>query len=412
LLKFVLFIFISTILFAEEFDFITVHGFGTVGGVYQENENIIYRNSFSTEKGSKGDISFENDTKFGLQLDAEVSDEITLTLQGVASQNHGNGQLVKIEWANIKYQPLDSLDLRVGIMQLPAFMYSDVLNISYAYDWVRLPTMYETVPFSSYTGIELNYLHDFDSFFTTLKLFYGGAKETIKTVCCSSNIETTEIENDNTYGVALTLDMENFKFRVSYTTFEFSIYNTRMDKDGELIQSYNIPILTQTYDHYKVKKTPSRYFSVGANYNFENAYIVGEYINFDTESFKSDTQSWYISGVYNYNDFTPYITFSKTISKSNYEDISTSSSASNESMALDNLIENINYLFADIAEGTGVNQDDITLGVRYDFLDNIALKIQYDYLREYKDKSSLLMHFNNEESTTLHIFSATVDFVF
>jgi hypothetical protein len=413
LFKFVLLLIIlPTIVLSDAFDYIYVHGFGTVGMVYQGNEDIIYRNSYNTEKGSEADISFENDTKLGLQLDAKLNDQITFTLQGVASQNHGGGELIKVEWANLKYQPFDTLDIRAGIMQIPAFMYSDTLNISYAYNWVRLPNMYETIPFSSYKGAELNYLYDLDNFFMTLKLYYGSETESIKTICCSSKIEKTDLEIDNIYGAALVLGTDNFKFRVSYTTFEFSVYNKRMEENANSVQSYNIPIISQTYDHYKIKKTPSTYFAIGANYTFNNIYFVSEYINLDTESFKADLKSWYISSAYNYKQFTPYITYSRTISKSNYEDMPTENYTSADNAELYNLIENINYLFNDTATGTGLNQDDFTIGVRYDFIDNIAFKLQYDYLKEYKNKPSMPMHFNNEESTTLHIFSATVDFVF
>ncbi len=404
--KLLLLIISSTLILAQEFDNISFHGFGTFGGVYQENKNIIYRSSFNTEKGSKGNISLENETKLGLQLDANIYKNIDLTFQAVANENHGNSQLIRVELADIKYQPFDFLNIRAGIMQIPTFMYSDTLNISYTYNWVRLPNMYELVPFSNYNGIELNYLYDLDESFIHLKLFYGNEKDSIKTVCCSKNIEKSDLEIDNLFGIALTFNTTNLKIRASYTTFDFTINNKRMDSLAVLLQNYNIDNINKAIEHYNIKKTPSRYFNIGINYNINNAFIIAEYINFDTDSFQADMQSWYGSIGYNFDNFIPYLTYARTISNSNYKKIP----LDEQNIQLSFLIQSINTQFIDIAEGTGITQDTFSLGTRYDILDNVALKVQYDYLKEHK--VSIPMHFNNEKSTTLHIFSATVDFVF
>jgi len=98
--KFVLiciaFLFVKVPIFAERLDFISIHGYGAIGGAYQDNENILYRNSLNTDDGSKGEFSFDTDTKLGLQLDVVPTDKLSLTIQGAASKNHGSDKLILI----------------------------------------------------------------------------------------------------------------------------------------------------------------------------------------------------------------------------------------------------------------------------------------------------------------------------
>ncbi|HHS93458.1 MAG TPA: hypothetical protein ENK82_08920, partial [Campylobacterales bacterium] len=147
----------NTLLFAQEWDFLTVNGYGTIGAAYQENEEVLYRNSFFTDQGTQGDVSFANHSVLGLQLDAKATDKLSFTLQVVASANNANGKILDVEWANAKYQFTNAFDVKVGMMRTPLFMYSDILNVAYSYDVLHLPDMYGLISINKYQGIELSY---------------------------------------------------------------------------------------------------------------------------------------------------------------------------------------------------------------------------------------------------------------
>lgn len=70
----------QTSMFANDWDFLTINGYGTLGGAYQANGDVLYRDSVYADKGSKGDFSFANYSLLGLQLDAMATDKLSFTL--------------------------------------------------------------------------------------------------------------------------------------------------------------------------------------------------------------------------------------------------------------------------------------------------------------------------------------------
>ncbi len=404
----VLFFFNS--MFAEGLESLLIHGYGSVGGAYQKNHNILYRNSLNTDNGSRGNFSFETDSKMGLQLDIEPVEKLTFTLQGLASQNNANNKFLSVEWANLKYKFSDEFDIRVGKMQLPAFMYSDVINLAYAYDWIRLPDMYSTIPFHSYRGVELNYNTDYEYFSIDLKLMHGKENDSIKIKEANTDVfKDSKVEVNDLYGIVLGISIEELKLRFAYTKFDFTLKNKQVDELLAQFNSLGIPVITSSIDKYKINHTPSSYIEFGISYDFENAYILGEYMRLDSDSFKSDTNSWYISTGYHFEQLTPFITYSKTTSKSNYKDINIPIGSP---PPVAGVIIGANAAYANFTSKTKIDQDTTSLGVRYDLSDNLALKIQYDYVQEKKESSSVFVHFNNEPQTDLHVFSATINYVF
>jgi opacity protein-like surface antigen len=404
------FLLFFTSAFAEDLDFVSIHGYGSIGGAYQNNSNILYRNSLNTDNGSKGNFSFETDSKFGLQMDAKPVDKLTITIQGLASQNNANDKLLSLEWANVKYQFNDNIDIRVGKMQLPAFMYSDVFNLSYAYDWVRLPDMYSTVPFHSYNGIEFNYARDYENFSVDLKLLYGKGNDNIKTKEFDSvDISDSKLTVDELYGAIFGVSVEDLKLRFAYTKFDFTLKNSQMDSILTQFNSFGIPIITDRINRYIIDHTSTSYIEFGLSYNFENVYIVGEYTILNSDSFKSDMNSWYISTGYHLKQWTPFVTFSKTTSKSNYKNIDIPIGSS---PLVIGAITEANTVFTQFSNSSRIDQKSTSIGVRYDFMDNVALKLQYDYVQEKRDSLSVFMHYNSEPQTDLHVFSATINFVF
>ena len=405
------FLFSASPILAEQPDFITLHGFGSIGGAYQSNDNILYRNSLNSINGSRGDFSFSNGTLLGLQLDVMPMDKLTFTLQGVASDNNGNDEILKIEWANIKYQFNDSFDLRAGRMRLSAFMFSDTINVSYSYDWLSLPNMYSIVPFHSYQGIEANYTLVYSDFTIETKILFGEESDTLRIIDFVETDKTQDFDVDaeNIFGAMVEVSGENLKLRFGYTILDFTIYNKAYSEIELYVQSSGIPLITETYNNFKIIDAPLSYLELGAVYDWRDAYVIGEYIKVFSDSFAADTTSWYIGGGYRFEAFTPFITYSKTWSKSNYEDMIIPSTAP---PPIQFAAVSGNALFNNIANNNLISQETISIGLRYDVFENIALKVQYDLQKEYQDTSSTNIHFNGESQKYLNIFGLSLCFVF
>ena len=398
---------------------IMLSGYGSIAGVYQENKNILYRTSTNTGKGSQGNISFATDSILGLQLDIKATEKLSFIFQGILSENNGNNKLFSLESANVKYQFNDSFDIHIGKMQMPAYMFSDVVNIAYTYNSIRLPDMYYTIPFRSYIGTEVNYAFNYEKFSIEGKLFYGEDSRKFQIEVKNKGFMPSKVKNngfmtsnmdaDNIFGLTLGVSSKNLKLRFAYTHFDFTIENELLSTSMYYFRSLGISAITEAASKYALEKTPLNYLALGFEYDFEDAYILGEYIELDSDSFKADTTSWYLSAGYRFDDLIAFATFSKTTSSSNYKEIDISSQMPTQ---LVDAISTANNVFSKLSNAAAPTQDTISVGARYELMENISLKVQYDHIKKFKPASKVDLHFNNQKQPTLHVFSAAINFIF
>lgn len=386
---------LQTSLYADDWDFLSVNGYGTVGVAYQNNENVLFRNSFFTGKGSKGDIAFENYSVVGLQFDAKATEKLSFTLQAVASANNANGNLLDVDWANAKYQINDAFDLRVGMMRTPIFMYSDILNVAYSYEMLRLPDMYGLISINKYQGAELNHRVDFDASSLYSTLFAGETYSDYKAVDGSNNIVESDIHAKNIFGIGMKFIYNDLTLRSSYLVADLNIESAQMEGVFNQFSALNIPTISNTIDKYRVQNQKISYLNFGARYDFENSYLQAEHIRSDSKSFIVDLNAMYVTAGYNFDTWTPYVVYAKSKTTSNYLPISTVGMP----VSLVGAITAANQAFTQIAEGgSEMNMETVSLGFRYDLTDSAVLKFQYDKQER--------MH------ETLNVFSSAVNFVF
>jgi hypothetical protein len=321
------------------------------------------------------------------------TDKLTFTLQGVASSNNENGKFIDIEWANAKYQISDTVDVRAGMMRLPAFMFSDILHVAYSYDWIKLPDMYAIVTINKYQGVEFAHRLNLNDWSLSSTLLFGETRSNIKPNN-GGQLSKLDIEAENIYGATLKALYHDLSFRVAYITSRVTLDDERIGSALSQFGSMGIPSISTAIQKYEVKNTPVSYLNIGARYDFSNSYLLGEYIKVESESFLPDISSWNISTGYNFETWTPFVVYSHTKNISNYNNISTE--GVNAQMA--GAITGANQAFSAMSNNFDMDLETLSLGFRYDLDDNILLKFQYDNQKRTKER--------------LHIFSTAINFVF
>lgn len=380
--------------FSMAFDNLSLHGFGTLGLTYQDDENIIYRNNWRSDSGSSGDISLQNDSKFGLQLDWQIEPSLSFTIQGSVDNGGAN-----LEWANIKYNITDEFDVKIGQMRFPTAMYSDILKVSYSYDWIRLPEdVYGILPLTSYLGGEFNYQSVYKDFEYRFKLYAGESKDTMKG---SVDVGDYDIELKHIFGLNLSFLFDNLEIYTGYTQADISITNDLINSYFDTLYKRDDLSLSQKniLHEYDPRGKDTKYISVGFKYTYDNAYLVGEYIDIDMKNIISDNYAWYVGMGYHFGEITPLITYSRVTGRSNYQ-----------TKIGDTQIDRD---LAQMAQITLTSQTHITLGLRYDIRENIALKAQYDHIKESSKGRGLSIHKEIPyEATSIDLFGLSMDFIF
>lgn len=123
-----------------------------------------------------GDISFKDESLFGLQFSYDLSEKLTATAQLLAQGR--NDFEVEAEWAYLRYQINDDHQLMVGRMSNPIFRQSQYQNVGYAHNYARLPlAVYSDFEITTLDGVALDSLFPIGNYTLETKLFYGNSND-------------------------------------------------------------------------------------------------------------------------------------------------------------------------------------------------------------------------------------------
>jgi predicted porin len=121
--------------------------------------------------------------------------------------------------------------------------------------------------------------------------------------------------------------------------------------------------------------------------------------------------AWYLSGGYRLDKVTPHITYAETKADRNTSEPGLTLSALPPSLAgpAASLNAGLNAIL-----GAGPSQKTVSVGARWDFAKNTALKLQFDHTRLGAGSPGTLINIQPGFQTggKFNVFSATLDFVF
>ena len=183
---------------------IQFNGFMSVGAgmTFDEDEQFA---------GYEDSLSFRPDSVVGLQASADLGDGLSATAQLVARGN--DDSKVKAEWLYLSYQALPDLRVNVGRQRMPLYMYSDFLEVGYAYHWLRPPTTVYSSPISSYDGLSALYSRYIGDLETTVQVVGGSYQESDVLAPSGARIG---IDMQDYIGGVLSLAYEPVTLRATY----------------------------------------------------------------------------------------------------------------------------------------------------------------------------------------------------
>ena len=148
---------------------INLNGFATIGLGQVVNTNV--EDGKGQIYGIEEDISLAQGSLIGLQFGADMGDGLTATAQIISKGS--NDWVPETEWAYISYDVSDQVRIIAGKQRSPYYMYSEFVDVGYAYHWISPPEGVYSLPFDSTNSVSAiinNYFGDFE---TNLQLMYG-----------------------------------------------------------------------------------------------------------------------------------------------------------------------------------------------------------------------------------------------
>ena len=381
-------------------------GFGTAGVAATSTDNARFIRDQTQPSGIGRTPDAKLDSLLGLQARYQASKNIDLTVQAISRYGPHGDFRPEISWAFARFSlPGDKLVLRTGRLGTELYMMADSRHVAYSYLSVRPPVdFFGVLAFHHLDGADLTATLPVSEGILKLKTFAGLANEEAPI----GNDEFLSLRGNPILGVYADYQAGDWQWRATYAQMTFrhdlpvpvSTLRNNLSIAGALFPGASNAARALT-----LEDTTSRFYSLGAVYDRGPLQVQAMFsaINHESQIYQH-TQSAYLLAGYRLGEFTPYAAYSW--SKSNSRQLS---SGVPDLPAFASLNEGFRGALA----RTHIDQHTYTLGTRWDFQRNMALKAQVDLIRGKPESvflypSSTLGQFDGK----LDVFSLALDFVF
>ncbi len=267
------------------------------------------------------DWSFKPDSKYGLQISADLLDGLTATAQLVG--RGADSFNAEFEWAYLSYALNDHWTLQAGKKRLPLYYYSDFFDVSYAYLWIRPAADNYTWQIINYNGVNAQFNYQLSDWTVSGNIYTGREDDSENKLLSEffGNEPVREIWK-NIIGGVLSLNRDWLDLRFTYMTYQNERY-----RNGE-------PVTWEGDDSRRGK-----FMGMSANVDYNNWVLLTEFNRLTLDG--GDFDTYLLSGGYRIGAWTPFVSY------------------------------------ADF-DSEGEKHNTTSIGARWDFHSSAAFKIQYD----------------------------------
>ena len=364
--------------------------FGTLGGVYNDNSDYIFRKNPFQKDGSSNDLDFYTDSILGLQTTYKFNDDLSLIVQGIAKKEYDGENKASIDWGYLKYDSNENFIFKLGKIRTPYYKNSNNQNIGYSKLMIREPIeVYGQIPLSTYNGIEFIYSNIIDKYFYSLQANYG--QEIFDTPLYSRDeVLTTEIKEVRSLNVTLGNDI--IEARATYLYGRTTTTSDSLTQLFKGLRQYNLDDLAYKYE---MKNKVSQYYSLGLFVDYNDFIFASEYGKRQVNAFYANLHGFYATLGYRFSSFTPYISYAKL--------------KMDEETVVDTGISQLD----DLLKVQNLAQSSSTIGFKYNINKNLDFKFEYQKIKPKGEYGGFYIDPTNEyPNSTSHVYSFVIDFVF
>jgi len=365
-----------------------VDGFMTAGFGYANADRYEY------DSGLRETVSHKADSVIGLQVEGRVNNKTSAVTQLVA--RGADDFLIDTQWAYISHRASDSSEFRIGRMLAPHYLMSEYREVGYAYPWVQPPAeLYISAGSNSFDGVAYLYSLDVGQWRHDMYVNWGGA-----------DASEGFVEASDAVNLGLVSSIGSWQFAAKLSSSDVRVTNPLFDA---LATQGLIPRIDDRLT----------YTVVGIQYDNGKLLFMGEGSRIEMEGAMPDTDAAYATVGYRFGKFMPHLTWASSrirdsgdrpdqLAFSTQDDLFGNPSGAPDLCPLNDpnpdaslCLARVPYdptrvppaLAALIPAGTqtlGVAypadflarileraQDSVTLGMRYDVMNNMAVKFDW-----------------------------------
>lgn len=386
----------STSAQAIQFDGFMTAGASKIVDIDDADSGHVYIGGLG-DRGITEDLTFERDTRFGLQVSSDITEDMSVVAQILGRGDNGNFNAI-VEWAYIDYEIHETTSVRVGKIKQPVYLVNDYVEVGYAYPWIRPPQEVYLLnnPLNTVNGIELLLQFPVGPGTLSFQPYLGSNRDDIP------NGGGAYFEAENIYGLDIkysgrgyAVHASNFQCEVNVTGQPF-VAPTLFTHDG-----------TPTGDpvNANVNLNGSEgdcdVTAAGFNLDMKNIIVYAEWTKRETDDTLSrafgDTEAFYATFGYRFGKWMPHITFASIEGEASLVGINDGTNSGVASLT--NAVNGTDVFYApglNTINFPAPTQTSITAGLRYEVNDSAALKVEYQVIDVEQD---------NLEADTNHGFN-------
>jgi len=369
--------------FTDRFEF---SGFGRIVAGYLDESNASY-NGYSNE------ISITEQSLFALQSDVTITDTLRLSAQLLAhsDDNRESG----LEWFYLNYEPNQNWRFKLGKLRTPFFRYSDVIDVGFSYPWITPPLqVYNGFLFSNYEGVSATYRFNYSEKNFEIEAYYGSYDgEYVR------GENKADIEVDQTKGILFSVDSGNLAMRFSVT--EFSDLFAEVPAVNQLALALSRAGFADNAESLSFDGK-ARTYQASISYDTLDYFAAAEWTQIRSDvNLIPAVESYYLSLGYNFFPFQTHITYA---SSNNTNDFA----ANTVPVGIASQLDQLSYAYDQFTSSFSTYPlNSVTLGIRWDFQHNMALKADVSFLNGQKDQDSFFTDISDssfDRQATLYQF--------
>ena len=351
-------------------DQLDVSGFARIIGGYLDSDA-------DSLNGYEDELTFREQSLVAIQPSYTFSDQLSVTGQFLA---HSNPERESgTEWLYVSYQPNSHWQFRAGKMRIPRYAYSDSIDVGYSYHWITPPLqVYNNYLVPTFNGVSANYNYAGEDFALYLEGFYGYFNGEIFQ---AGNRVDVKADVEDLRGIAATLSSHNISLRLSYNT------GTNKTDVPQLVPLQNALELTgfNNSAHSLDGDGRAHFYEIALSYDNFDHFIKAEWTRAETElDLAPSVEGYYLTAGHLMNDWTLHFTYAASAYANVKAQQELQPFRNQPGHPLAELSNGYYQIFDSVPNGS---LDSYTLGARWDFRLNMALKAEASYLHETQPRS-------------------------
>lgn len=302
---------------------VSMSGFATIG--YAQSDQSYNYQRFLNNGGT-----FKRDTVIGAQMDARLSDEWGLTVQGKVAPSLANDQSWEgtISWAFLSWRPSNDWLIRIGRTRQSLYLFNENMDVGATFDFARLPAeMYTTSQTTDGDGISVDKTWNFDDSELTVQGYWGAANTKYRFYRREA-LQPLFSAGSYFIPVKLTAKAITATLQQNDNVFRAGIIDTRTKITDDQLMPVSYPYVAMLpgvgyYQTTNLLPGPgvagendihALVYTLGADVQLGNGYrVMGEYVRRDVRNIESgpDTQAGYLAVLKSIGAWTPYLSVSR-----------------------------------------------------------------------------------------------------